>query len=202
MKGGRTDGRHRPTPYPRPRAVPAIDTEARDDATVRVPATLRMFCVFVIVCGAVSSAWFTYSAIRDWSAMDGDGDLANASAVDEVTGQVRQVIPALFSFDPDAAAKTDEAAFRWLSPGAAEEYKVMFGSARRNAQTHRFTVETAVAAVGMERLHGGEAGALVFARQTVGSASSGRTETKNVQFDVVLSRTAGQWTISQISLVS
>ncbi|TVT24130.1 hypothetical protein LWP59_26645 [Amycolatopsis acidiphila] len=154
------------------------------------------------MCGLACTCWFTYSAIRAWSEKDGDLALTDRETVATLTNQTRQAIATLYSFDPGATARTDEAGPRWLSGGAADQYRAMFAPVRQNAEANRYTVDTTVSAVGLERVQGGEAEALVFARQTVSSANPGQMVAKNVQFDIALHEISGRWTISGISLVS
>jgi Mce-associated membrane protein len=126
-------------------------------------------------------------------------DLDNTALIDpartaEVDGALRDILAKVLSYDHQDLDSTAKAVAENVTGQALCAYNALYGEVRRLAGEQRLTLTSDVRDVGLTRLEGDRASALLFVDQST-TRGDGATSASAAQFGISAERRDGRWKI-------
>ncbi|HET9142278.1 hypothetical protein [Actinophytocola sp.] len=157
--------------------------------------------VLALLLGGLA-VWFRGEADRRVEAADtNNAALTDPGAAVEVTEKLRTAIERTFSFNYTDLDSTEKAVRENLAGKAACEYDQLFGEVRKLAPEQKIVVSAQVRDIGLIRLEGDKAQALVFLDQRSTRGDNNQAAVSGAQFTVNAERQDGQWKITGFDLL-
>ncbi|WP_419995743.1 hypothetical protein [Streptomyces boninensis] len=160
---------------------------------------LSILAALTILLGAFAAWAFTEAgSLRDTSSTANDA-LTDNARTSEVKGTVTKAVDAVFSYDHTKPEKTDAAARTYLTGKATAQHRELLAQVKSQGQKQKLVLTTTVTYLGIQRLEGDRAQALVYADQTnTSTAKGGDTSSSAAMFSVSAKRQGGAWKIANI----
>jgi Mce-associated membrane protein len=173
-----------------------------EPSTQPPPATtLRRWSVaFLVAALLAAGVAFAVRGVQLREAADpGNTALTDAVATRQVTDEVSAALSKVFSYSPDTADLTEQAAAELLADRAAEQYRELFGQVREQVGAQRLTLSTDVVRVGVSELSHDTARLLVFLDQVTTRNGQAEPATAAAQLSVTAELHDGRWLITAIT---
>lgn len=127
--------------------------------------------------------------------------LTDPAATTQVAGALRELLERVLSYDYRDLDRTAAAVRESLDGPAVCQYEALYAEVRRLAAEQRITMVSQVSEVGVRRLTGDTAAALVFVDQRV-SRAQGEPAASGAQFGVEARRVDGRWKVTNFDLLT
>ncbi|MCT2587251.1 hypothetical protein [Actinophytocola gossypii] len=202
----RPAGKRRAAGTARPADLTAAEAEAaaREPATAPRRSTVNRYAVagvlaLVAVVIAGLGFWFRGEAQAVHSA-DNNTALTDSATTSEVIGQLTSAIEDTFSYNYTDLASTQRAVESVLAGTARCEYDQLFGQIKKLAPKQKIIIATAVRDIGVVRLDGDRAEALVFIDQVSTRVDTNKSGGGDAMIGVSAHREGDTWKITGFNM--
>lgn len=206
--GRRPEGKRRATGATRPtnlaeaeRAAPrhAKAEPAPERTTARRQLSVAMVLVVVAVVLAGLAVWFRTEA-NDLTSADSNTALTDPAGTSQVVGQLKSAVEKTFSYNYTDLAATEKAVRETLTGKALCDYNLLFSELKELATQQKVILATTVRKIGLVRLDGDRAEALVFIDQNSTRADLNKSAVVGARFGVLAHRDGDQWKITEFNM--
>jgi Mce-associated membrane protein len=203
----RPAGKRRAAGTARPADLTAAEAEAgaRRPVAARPMSTVNRYAVagvlaLVAVVVAVLGFWFRGEAQAVRSGDDTNTALTDSATTSEVIGQLTSAIEDTFSYNYTDLASTKNAVEAVLADQARCEYDQLFGQIKELAPKQKIIIATAVRDIGVVRLDGDRAEALVFIDQVSTRVDTNKSGGGDAMIGVSAHRDGDTWKITDFNM--
>lgn len=162
-----------------------------------IPVRVGLVAVTVIALGL--AAWFGAEAHQLRAATsNSNGALLDAAATAQVTGQVRDAVERVFSYDFARLDDNERAAAAVITGPFARDYQVQFARVRELAPGQQAVVVATVPALAVEVLNGDRAIVVVFIDQQASRGSQTQPLLAAGRLSVTAQQVNGSWKIAEV----
>jgi Mce-associated membrane protein len=205
----RTSGATRPTdlaaaeqgagtqPKRAARHVRVDDRPTRPRAQRQIAVAIVLAVVAVVLGGL---AVFFRGQVDNLTSGDSNSALTDSAGTSQVVGQLSDAIKKTFSYNYSDLDSTEKAVKEVLSGKALCEYNLLFGELKQYAPQQKIILATTVREIGVVRLEGDRAEALVYIDQQSTRADVGKTVNVGGQFAVQAHRQDDRWKITKFDM--
>lgn len=165
------------------------------------PSRRRVLLLSAATLATIAAIALGLIAARYPSAEEANYALVEPGGTADVTRQTRELVEAVFSFEPDTVDATRRAAAESLRGTAAKQYDQLYGDLLDQASERRLSMRTSVASVGVQRLNEDHATVLVFANQRSDQKGTGRPGLGAAQLQLRLVKVAGKWQLTWMAIL-
>lgn len=162
-----------------------------------IPGRVGLVAVMVISLGL--AAWF--GAEEDQlraSAVTSNGALLDVAATAQVTGQVRDAVERVFSYDFARLEDNERAAAAVITGPFARDYRGQFARVRELAPGQQAVVVATVPALAVKVLDGDRAVLVVFVDQQASRGAQAQPLLAAGRLSVTAHRVSGSWKIADV----
>ncbi|MGH3824275.1 MAG: hypothetical protein ACRDRA_15810 [Pseudonocardiaceae bacterium] len=162
-----------------------------------IPVRVGLVAVMVIALGF--AAWFGAEAYKlGASAVKSNGALLDVAATAQVTGQVRDAVERVFSYDFARLDDNERAAAAVITGTFARDYRGQFVRVRELAPGQQAVVVATVPALAVKVLDGDRAIVVVFIDQQASRGAQAQPLLAAGRLSVTAHRVNGTWKIAEV----
>lgn len=209
----RPAGKRRATGSARPTDLDAAESEAgaergrrhtkADERPVRNrPQTQVSLAIILVVVAVVMAglAVFFRGKADDLTSGDTNTALTDSATTSQLKGQLTTAIKQTFSYNYTDLASTEKAVKETLTGKALCEYNQLFSEVKQLAPQQKIVLDTTVRELGVTRIDGDRAEALVYIDQLSTRADVNKTVAVGGQFAVQAQRFGDHWKITEFDM--
>jgi Mce-associated membrane protein len=174
-----------------------------DDRPTRTPAQRQISVAIVLAVVAVilgGLAVYFRGEIEKLTSGDSNSALTDSGATSQVTGQLSDAIKKTFSYNYTDLDSTEKAVKEVLSGKALCEYNLLFAELKQYAPEQKIILATTVRQIGVVRLEGDRAEALIYIDQQSTRVDTNKTVYVGAQFAVQAHRDNDRWKIIEFDM--
>jgi Mce-associated membrane protein len=174
-----------------------------DDRPTRSPAQRQLSVAIVLAVVAVilgGLAVFFRGEVDNLTSADSNSALTDSAGTSQVVGQVSDAIKKTFSYNYTDLDATEKVVKQVLSGKALCEYNLLFSELKQYAPQQKIILATTVREIGVVRLEGDRAEALVYIDQQSTRADVNKTAYVGGQFAVQAQRVDNRWKITKFDM--
>jgi Mce-associated membrane protein len=208
----RPAGKRRTTGMSRPDDLAAAETEAvteprrtrtrrdAEPATRTAPQFSVAIILAVVAVVLVIMAIFFRGKADDLTSGDSNTALTDSATTSQVKGQLTNAIKQTFSYNYTDLGATERAVKENLTGKALCEYNLLFGEVKKYAPEQKIVLDTTVRELGIVRIDGDRAEALVYIDQLSTRVDVNKTVAVGGQFAVQAKRDGNHWKITEFDM--
>jgi Mce-associated membrane protein len=197
-------GKRRSSGISRPADLAEAEAEVADKApsTTNWPLVSTIGLVVLALVFAGLAVWFRGEANRASDGADANNKaLIDTARASEATGALRSVLEKTFSLNYTDLDGTANAVKESLTGKALCEYDLLFGAIKKLAPEQKIVITARVRELGITRLEGDRATALVFLDQTSTRVDQNQTAASAAQFGLKAERSGDKWRITEFDML-
>ena len=203
----RSTGKARPTDLAEAESDAGTDRRSRRarsaTRSTRTKAQTQMSVALVLVVVAVvlaGLAVFFRGKANDLNSGDTNTALTDSAVTSQVKGQLSNAIKQTFSYNYTDLASTEKAVKENLTGKALCEYNLLFGEVKKYAPQQKIVLDTTVREMGIVRIDGDRAEALVYIDQLSTRVDVNKTVAVGGQFAVQAKKDGDHWKITEFDM--
>jgi Mce-associated membrane protein len=173
------------------------DRPTRTRAQTQISLAIILTVVAVVLAGA---AVFFRGKVNDLTSGDSNTALTDSATTSQIKGQLTTAIKQTFSYNYTDLDSTEKAVKENLSGRALCEYNLLFGEVKQYAPQQKIVLDTTVRELGVTRVDGDRAEALVYIDQLSTRADVNKTVAVGGQFGVRAQRVGDHWKITEFDM--
>lgn len=203
----RSTGRARPTDLAeaesesddrrRSRHAKATERPARTKTQTQTSVAVILVVFAVVLAGL--AVYFRGKA-NDLTSGDTNTALTDSATTSQVKGQLSNAIKQTFSYNYTDLGATERAVKENLTGKALCEYNLLFGEVKQYAPQQKIVLDTTVRELGIVRIDGDRAEALVYIDQLSTRVDVNKTVAVGGQFAVQAKRDGDHWKITEFDM--
>ncbi|HEX6353909.1 hypothetical protein [Actinophytocola sp.] len=174
-----------------------------DDRPTRSPSQRQLSVAIVLAVVAVvlgGLAVFFRGQVDNLTSGDSNSALTDSAGTSQVVGQLSDAIKKTFSYNYTDMGATEKVVKEVLSGKALCEYNLLFTELKQYAPQQKIILATTVREIGVVRLEGDRAEALVYIDQQSTRADVNKTVYVGGQFAVRAQRVDDRWKITKFDM--
>jgi len=179
----------------RSRRLPDRPVRTRSQTQVSVAVLLAV--VAVVLAGL---AFFFRGKADDLTSGDTNTALTDSATTSQVKGQLSNAIKQTFSYNYTDLGSTEKAVKENLTGKALCEYNLLFGEVKQYAPQQKIVLDTTVREMGIVRIDGDRAEALVYIDQLSTRVDVNKTVAVGGQFAVQAKKDGDHWKITEFDM--
>lgn len=195
-----TRAAHPADPGPRPGKGGNKDRNRGGEvAAGRKPVALVAVLLVVAVLGGVAAYFFSGRAAEASLAFPTNNTaLIDQAATEQVTTDVTKAVEAAYSYDSTQLDASENRALTMLTGSYVDQFKQNFNQVRQLGPKANLSLQSKVAAIGVETLSDDNATLLVMLNQVGHRGDSPQPLTANIRLSVTAEKVGGQWKVSEV----
>lgn len=207
-KATRPAGKRRSTGRARPEDLAEAESDTRHSGSetrpVRTKAQTQTSVAIILVVVAVVLAglavFFRGKANELTSGDTTNTALTDSATTSQIKGQLSNAIKQTFSYNYTDLASTEKAVKENLTGKALCEYNLLFGEVKQYAPEQKIVLDTTVREMGIVRIDGDRAEALVYIDQLSTRVDVNKTVAVGGQFAVQAKKVGDHWKITEFDM--
>lgn len=207
-KATRPAGKRRSTGRARPEDLAEAESDTRsarsETRPVRTKAQTQTSVAIILVVVAVVLAglavFFRGKANELTSGDTTNTALTDSATTSQIKGQLSNAIKQTFSYNYTDLASTEKAVKENLTGKALCEYNLLFGEVKQYAPEQKIVLDTTVREMGIVRIDGDRAEALVYIDQLSTRVDVNKTVAVGGQFAVQAKKVGDHWKITEFDM--
>jgi hypothetical protein len=165
----------------------------------RRPWPLVALLLVVALLGAAGAYYFSGKAAEASLAYPANNDaLIDKAATAQVTSDVTEAIQAAYSYDSGQLDADENRALSFITGSYVDQFKQNFAQVRQLGPQAKLSLQSTVAAIGVETLSDDNATLLVMLNQVGRRGNSAQPLTANIRLSVTAEKLDGQWKVSEV----
>lgn len=173
------------------------DRPARSKVQTQISVAIILAVVAVVLAGL---AVFFRGKANDLTSGDTNTALTDSATTSQVKGQLSNAIKQTFSYNYTDLGSTEKAVKDNLTGKAMCEYNLLFGEVKKYAPEQKIVLDTTVREMGIVRIDGDRAEALVYIDQLSTRVDVNKTVAVGGQFAVQAKRDGDHWKITEFDM--